>query len=81
MFLDEKMDNVISRMREALPKHNDADYAFISYLIMGFDAKTISLLLGMQVDTVYTKKNRLRREIEALPSEPEKKFLLNCISR
>lgn len=81
MLLDEKMDNVISRMREALPKHNDADYAFISYLIMGFDAKTISLLLGMQVDTVYTKKNRLRREIEALPSEPEKKFLLNCISR
>lgn len=81
MLLDEKMNNVISRMREALPKHNDADYAFISYLIMGFDAKTISLLLGMQVDTVYTKKNRLRREIEALPSEPEKKFLLNCISR
>lgn len=81
MFLDEKMDNVISRMREALPKHNEADFAFISYLIMGFDAKTISLLLGMQVDTVYTKKNRLRREIEALPSEPEKKFLLNCISR
>ena len=81
MFLDEKMDNVISRMREALPRHNEADFAFISYLIMGFDAKTISLLLGMQVDTVYTKKNRLRREIEALPSEPEKKFLLNCISR
>ena len=81
MFLDEKMDNVISRMREALPKHNEADIAFISYLIMGFDAKTISLLLGIQVDTVYTKKNRLRREIEALPSEPEKKFLLNCISR
>ena len=81
MFLDEKMDNVISRMREALPRHNEADFAFISYLIMGFDAKTISLLLGIQVDTVYTKKNRLRREIEALPSEPEKKFLLNCISR
>ncbi|MGN1220326.1 MAG: hypothetical protein ACI4TU_05260, partial [Candidatus Cryptobacteroides sp.] len=80
MFLDEKMDNVISRMREALPKHNDADFAFISYLVMGFDAKTISLLLGMQADTVYTKKNRLRREIEALPSESEKQFLLNCIS-
>ena len=66
MFLDDKMDNVISRMREALPKHNEADFAFISYLIMGFDAKTISLLLGIQVDTVMKMTDLSKSEIEKL---------------
>lgn len=39
------------------------------YVIVGFDATTISNLTGYSVGTVYTKKNRLRSEILSLSSE------------
>lgn len=78
--INEKMDGFINRIRAAIPSHQEKDFAFISYLAIGLDAKTISLLMNIQVDTVYTKKARLKKEIEALESKEDKVFFLRCLS-
>ena len=80
-FIDERLDNLMTRIRIALPHHSDRDFALIAYLVIGLDAKTISLLLSISSGTVYTKKNRLRKEIMELQSEEDRNFFLGCLAR
>ena len=80
-FIDERLDNLMTRIRTALPGHSEKDYAFIAYLVIGLDAKTISLLLSISSGTVYTKKNRIKKEIMGLPSEEDRNYFLACLSR
>ena len=53
------MDNV--RMEFKL---KEVDYIILSYLIIGFDATTISRLIDSSVNTVYIRKSRIKRMIE-----------------
>ncbi|MGM9742184.1 MAG: hypothetical protein ACI3ZC_03910 [Candidatus Cryptobacteroides sp.] len=80
-FIDERLDNMMTRIRIALPHHSDRDFALIAYLVIGLDAKTISLLLSISSGTVYTKKNRFRKEIMELQSEEDRNFFLGCLAR
>ena len=80
-FIDERLDNLMTRIRTALPGHSEKDYAFIAYLVIGLDAKTISLLLSISSGTVYTKKNRIKKEIMGLPSEEDRNYFLAYLSR
>ena len=63
------MDNIIDKLRLDLPGHKEQDFQFLMYIIVGFDATTISNLTGYTVGTVYTKKARLKGEISNLNSQ------------
>ena len=39
-------------------------YIILSYIIIGFDATTISRLIDSSVNTVYIRKSRIKRMIE-----------------
>lgn len=62
------LNGIMDKLRADLPNHDEHDFRFLAYVIVGFDAKTISSLTGYSVGTVYTKKNRLKKEISELKS-------------
>ena len=63
------LDSIIDKFRRDMPGRKELDYRFFMYVIVGFDATTISNLTGYSVGTVYTKKNRLKGELSNLSSE------------
>ena len=77
-LVNNSLDNIMDKLRTDLPNHKELDYHFLMYIIVGFDATTISNLTGYSVGTVYTKKNRLKGTISSL-SSPYKDFYLQFI--
>lgn len=77
-MVNNSLDGIIDKLRKDLPGHKEQDFRFLMYLIIGFDATTISNLTGYSVGTVYTKKNRLKREIWGL-SSPYRDFYLQFL--
>ena len=75
IMLDNDLDMIMTRLRAEMPKLKELDYAIFSYLIVGFDATTISRLLGITVNNVYAHKRRIRVRIEEKRSEHADQFL------
>lgn len=78
-IVNNSLDNILDKLRMDLPNHKESDIHFLMFIIVGFDATTISNLTGYSVGTVYTKKNRLKGEITSL-SSPYKDFYLEYIN-
>lgn len=74
-MLDSDLDMIMTRLRSEMPKMKELDYAIFSYLIVGFDATTISRLLDMTVNNVYAHKRRIRIRIEEKQPEHASQFL------
>ena len=70
------LNGIMDKLRADLPNHDEQDFRFLAYVIVGFDAKTISSLTGYSVGTVYTKKNRLKKEISELKSVYKDNYLI-----
>ena len=74
-MLDEDLDMIMSNIRTEMPKLKEVDYCIFSYIIIGFDAVTISRLLDMTVNNVYARKHRLKIKIEEKQPEHMAQFL------
>lgn len=74
-MLDKDLNMIMTRIRTEMPKMKELDYAIFSYLIVGFDATTISRLLDMTVNNVYAHKRRIRVRIEEKRPEHADQFL------
>ena len=74
-MLDNDLDGIITNIRNEMPKLKELDYSIFSYLIVGFDATTISRLLDMSVNNIYAHKRRLRIKIEERNPEHAAQFL------
>ena len=77
-MIDENLDGIMRKLHEDLPDATANDFRFIALNILGFDAKTIARVMGYAVQSVYTKRVRLRARISALDSE-NKEFYLEFI--
>ena len=74
-MLDEDLDMIMTRLRKEMPKFSETDFAIFSYLIVGFDATTISRLIDMTVNNIYAHKRRIRIRIEERQPEHASQFL------
>lgn len=74
-MLDEDLDMIMTHLREEMPKFSETDYSIFSYLIVGFDATTISRLLDISVNNIYAHKRRIRIRIEKYQPEHASQFL------
>ncbi len=74
-MLDEDLDMIMTHLREEMPKFSETDYSIFSYLIVGFDATTISRLLDISVNNIYAHKRRIRIRIEKYQPEHVSQFL------
>ena len=74
-MLDEDLDMIMTNLRKEMPKFSETDYSIFSYIVVGFDATTISRLIDMSVNNVYTHKHRIRTRIEKYQPEHASQFL------
>ena len=73
-MLDDNLDGIMTKLRAAIPDATEKDFRFISFLILGFDTKTIARMMGYNVNTVYTKRYNIKEMIARL--DDEKKYVL-----
>ena len=73
--LDESLDGIVSLFRDEMPRLKEMDYSIFCYMIIGFDATTISHLLNISTNVVYIRKSRMRQHIEETNPVHKDRFL------
>lgn len=73
-MLDDNLDGIMTKLRAAIPDATEKDFRFISFLILGFDTKTIARMMGYNVNTVYTKRYNIKEMIARLDDENKALF-------
>lgn len=73
--LDESLDGIVSMFRKEMPKLKELDYSIFSFMIIDFDATTISHLLNVSTNVVYIRKSRMKQHIEEAHPEHKERFL------
>lgn len=74
-MLDKDLNMIMKRIRNEMPKLSELDYTIFSYLVIGFDATTISRLLDVSVNNIYAHKRRIRIRIQDYQPEHASQFL------
>ena len=74
-MIDEGLDGIMTKLKTDFPRMTERDRRFISFQILGLDAKTLSYVTGYSVATIYTKRNRLKERLLGLDSENRDLYL------
>lgn len=62
--INKSLNNIMKHLRDDFPKYSESDYRFISYIIAGFDATTLSVIFDLPSQAaVYMKKLRIKKHI------------------
>lgn len=61
--INKNADDIVSKLRTDYPKFSESDIRFICYMVAGFDATTISVLMNISTDNVRVKRSRIRHRI------------------
>lgn len=67
-MLDDNLDGIMTKLRAEMPNTTERDFRFITFLILGFDTKTIARMMGYNVSAVYTKRHNIKDKILRLDS-------------
>lgn len=73
--LDESLDGIVFMLRNEMPRLKEIDYLIFCYIIIGFDATTISHLLNISTNVVYIRRSRMRQHIEDVAPKHKDQFL------
>ena len=75
-FIEDNLDRPISHLKEDIPELKAQDILLFCYLVIGYDASLISLLMGIDnLNTVYSRKHRLIGRIKRLPVTKARRYL------
>lgn len=74
-MIDADLDNIMTHLRNEVPKLKQADVTMFCFIALGFDVTTISHLMNVSMNTVYIRKSRLRQKIESVHPEHLELFL------
>ena len=70
------MDRPVTHLREDLVDLKEEEVWLFCYLVIGYDASLISLLMEVgSINTVYSRKKRLLERIKRLPPAKAKRYL------
>ena len=73
-MLDDNLDGIMTKLRAELSDTSEKDFRFITFLILGFDTKTIARMMDYNVNTVYTKRYNIKEKISRLDGENKALF-------
>ena len=73
-MLDDNLDGIMTKLRTEMPNTAEKDFRFITFLILGFDTKTIARMMGYNVSSVYTKRHNIKERIAKLESKHQTLF-------
>lgn len=68
-------DNVISKLRDQLPRLKPLDITFITLIYAGLSPRAVALFTGVSLKNFYTKRARLRDRIAASGAPDSKTFV------
>jgi len=74
--VNEALDNAMYYYREEYPGKDKTHYTLVCYYMAGFPAAIIEILIGINKNTIYTKKKRLLEEIADSNVAHKELFLL-----
>lgn len=66
--VDRDLDGIMSKIRHEFPSLGESSYRLLSYIIVGFKDRTISMILDKNPGTIRSRKSRLRKQILNAPS-------------
>lgn len=79
-IVDQCRDNILTRMRQQLPRFKESDITFCALLLGGFAPRTICLLIDIQYGNYYNKWTRLRARISNSDAS-DKEFFLDALNK
>ena len=62
-YVDEKSDGLYSSFKREYFDMSEENLRLFLYLLLGFSARTISVILGLDLSVVYNRKSRLRAKV------------------
>ena len=74
-LLNKHLNNIMNDFRGDFTGLSSKDYYLASYLFAGIDLPTISVLMGMEVENLYTRKSRLKSTIAKSNSDNKTRYL------
>lgn len=74
-FVDEKSDGLYTSFKKVFFDFSEDEHRLFLYLMLGFNSRTISVILGQKVSAVYNKKSRLKGKIEKSRDQNKQKYL------
>ena len=78
-YINTYKDKAVARFKASFPDARPADVSLFMYIVAGFTARTISVLLGEELPVVYNRKSRLKAKIRSLQAD-ERDFLESVLS-
>lgn len=73
-------DNIISRLKNQMPKFKEKDIIFLTLVLTGFSARAVCLFTDINIGNYYNKLSRLKARI-AKSETPDKDFFLQALSQ
>ena len=78
-YINTYKENAVARFKTSFPDAKPADVSLFMYMVAGFSARTISVLLGEELPVVYNRKSRLKAKVRSLQTD-ERDFLESVLS-
>ena len=78
-MINECKDNLMERMRTQLPNFREVDFQLLSYIIVGFSNRSMSVFLDIKIDNLYNRIYRLKERI-AVSGAPDRDIFLKEIT-
>lgn len=75
-ILNEYCDDIILRIKAQIPQLSDVELTLLIYLYSGLSARTICVLMDIQLKTFYMRRLRLKNKIE-ISDAPDKKWFIS----
>lgn len=75
--INEYNDEIILRIEAQIPELTDAEKKLLIYLYSGFSARTVCVLMGIQLKTFYMRRLRLKNKIESSNAQDKDWFISN----
>lgn len=74
-MLNKSFDGIMKQFRMDFGDWKETDIRFVSYVMAGFESKTISCIMGITPGSVDVKKNRIRARIRSSSTSNREWFL------
>lgn len=74
-MLNDSFDNIMALYRKDFSSWKESDIRFVSYVMAGFESKTIACIMGMTPGSVDVKKTRIRAKILSSSSPNKSKYI------
>ncbi len=74
--INRSLDGIMTKLRADFPEFSEDSFRLASYVIVGFDACTLSFLLNTSKNNVWVKKHRLTQKILSKDSPNEDLYRL-----